>query len=215
MQIVMGAAPSVAAPIATTKTCAGDTAGSTSVSCTPSTSYAIGESIVCGVNSLTTALTYTVTDSNSDTFTAQGSQTTFNINGTNTYAQNFYFLNLTTSISAVTFNMSGSGSFPSMMCQSATGVAAGGADGQSTGSISSGTTLTSGSITTTAKDWLVCQGTTQGGITLSAGAGFTYSSHPNSNNGTEYLVQSSAGSITPTMTLDNSAFAGIVCSAFK
>lgn len=205
------------APVATTKTCSNDNAGATTLTCTWSTDPAIGEAIVCGVNGFTSGLTYSITDSNSNTYTAQGSQFMSTVSSMSIYMQNFYFLNLPTSIHTTTFNLTGGvGTFIFVLCDSATGVlTSGAADGQSTGSISSGTNLTLGSITTTAKDWVFCSTTSSGGSGISAGAGFTAGAVQASNEFAEYLVQGASGLISPTATLSTSDQGAGVCSAFK
>lgn len=202
---------------ATTKTAGNfSTTFVTSITATWGSNPAAGESVSCSVGGLTSALTYAVADSASNSYTAEGSQFSYTGAAGTIYAQNFHFFNLGGSISTVTFTPSSTSSHPFIACGTATDTGSGpSTDGSCSGSAGSVTNVPcSSAITTTAADWVFCGA--DGNNNLSVGSGFTQGYLASSNNiMTQYLVQGSSGSITPAVTLASSASGGLVCSAYK
>src|SRR5208282_4496837 len=91
----------------TSKTCLGTGgASAATISCTWSTNPAIGESVFCTAGDYSgSALTYSVTDSNSDTYSSTGSRFPYVASGNNVNVQLFWFPKLTVSISTTPFNL--------------------------------------------------------------------------------------------------------------
>jgi hypothetical protein len=108
------------------------------------------------------------------------------------------------------------GAYPILLCDSVTGmtgpdtgVSCAGGYAASTGAVSCGT-----SMVTTSADYVFCVGVGYP-ATLSAGAGFTLGAIPYSWEASEYLVQGSPGTLTPTIVNGTSAYVDIDCVAFK
>jgi hypothetical protein len=209
-------APAITAPVITPtgKTCAAINATASSVPCTWSSNPAAGETVVCGAyNFAGSPGTFSMTDSGSNSYTGETAHTGID---TTSYMQIWYInVPLTGSISTNTVSATGTPSFLSITCNSYTGGAASSpTNGTCVGDSTSGLPVTCGtSITTTAADYIMCIG--HNGGTLTAGTGFTLAASAGANVSSEYLVQGSAGTITPTMSQLASGDITFVCGAFK
>ena len=221
LQGIVGASVTTSTPtiVVTTKTATGGNTSSSvsSVTATWSTALAAGESEFCTVGSYQSGETYTVTDSASNSLTAAAAQ--FNPAGMSSlYMQQFYITNIGGSVTSVTFHLSTATTYPAIECNSATGVKASGAlDGTpcTASWATSGAVNCGSAIVTTGKDLIYCGYFGSGGNAYTLGSGFTLGAQVATNISSQYLVQSSSGSITPTMTQNNTGDGGgMQCSAY-
>ena len=190
-----------------------------------------GSTLWCAINTFTSGLTYSITDSASDTFTAEYPSFSASIGSTG-FFQSFYTLSTASGVTSITLSntTATSMSFPSIICLSATGVTGQDSAPYTTGpgtnmhKVATGTTISVGPFTTTAADWIPCAGFGTGGNTLSSGSGFSYGTNPSvapwntfigSNAVSEYIIQGAAGAITPTITVSASSATEVLCGALK
>jgi Pectate lyase superfamily protein len=105
-----------------------------------------------------------------------------------------------------------------ILCDSATGIATTSpTDGQVFGDGTTSPISTSPLVTTQNGDYIFCGGIADGGSGIGNGPGFTLGARhsPFFNSMTQYAIQATAGSITPTITGTIAAGATLMCSAFK
>jgi len=222
-QVLVSHGTGGAAAAPTTKTCVSGTGGAgTSTTCTWSTPPQAGEFVAIAVNNFTSA-TYTVTDSAANSYSAYGSVHSSASTG---YTQTFYFGPLAAPITTTTVTAT-AGSYLNIAGQTAANIATSSpTDGQGTID-TTGTAnvppngyspITLGSaITTTANgDYIFCPTFGQFQNVLSPGVGFTAgTSSSGFQNLIQYLVQGTAGAITPSMIGTAGFAATMTCSAFK
>ena len=193
----------------------GSGSGVTTESCTWSVAPTSGMSVFCSVVQFSASvLTFTVTDSNSDSYTAVGSQVTQG-GGTDNVQQVFWFPKLTNTITTSTFNLSGAGGgYPSITCNAATDSGASPAiDGsQCSGSnVSSWTSACSSALTPTATDYVFGASAVASG-TQTSGSGFTLGAASATYIANEYGLFSTT--VTPSMG-GNSSQGSFIGVAFK
>lgn len=204
----------------TTKTCAAQTGfpgTGNSTTCTLSISASAGESVFVGVYQVGSGSVFTVTDSAADTFASYG--TVHHNSVANLDVQTFYSSPLAAPITSVTVSVPSGGSYLAVMADTANNMAPSGiTDGQAVADGASSPLSTPTITTTTNGDYLFCVAASDATSGLSAGAGFTQGSRlqpPIYVALTQYLVQGSAGPITPTVIGSIGVSATLQCSAFK
>jgi hypothetical protein len=193
------------------KTCGNNQGGSTT-SCTWSTAVTTGQSQFCWAIAFATGVTFAVTDSDSESFTAIGTPLTLPV-GTGT-AQMFWFKSAATSITSVTLTPTPSGNFPVIMCNSATDS---GASPAFDGSVCSGSGSTnpfscSGALALAAQDY-VMEGCYSTGSGIGAGSGFTQGSLESNFTTTGFGLFTS--SVTPACTNSGVGASMILAGAWK
>lgn len=206
-------------PTPTAKTCAAQVSSVTNpATCTWSAAPAAGESIYCGVSSYAGGtVTFTLTDNagTPNTYSSYGSGFT----GTGGYFQLTYSALIANSPTTTTVTVTaGSSFFLAITCMTSTGGSASPTDGViGTGTVTTGTSVTSTALSPSGTaDIMFCFGASNGGTTITAGAGFTLSATAAANTASEYKVLSMSGSQTGSYTITPAvSIADIVCGAFK
>jgi hypothetical protein len=191
------AAASGSSIVVTAHTCHGQGAGAvTAYPCSWNTAPVSGETSVGGVVAYSSGETYSVTDTNSATYTANGSQ--FNRDSVS-WTQGFYRVNNASPPQTI-FNLTPAAGYPGLMFIGTTGLA-GTPDGSCSVQIGSSVSTWScdSPIVTTHADLIFCTVILPATGTFSTGTGFTLGPAAGTNVGTQYLVQSSSGSITPSV----------------
>jgi hypothetical protein len=200
-------------PSATAHTCTQYT-GSSSTTCTFNVNPASGEFIALSVWETGTG-TVTVTDSASHSYTSAAAlHTATTVSGVST--QMFYYGPLTAGISTITAT-STSASGTLVIADTFTGIAGPVdgticyADATGTTAVNCGTAIT----TTVANDAIFCAAYASGGG-LTIGTGFTALVGSGTTGFSQYKIQATTGSITPTAVLSSSSdTATMSCAAFK
>jgi hypothetical protein len=213
LPLVLGSGP--VTPVPSTATCDGQASSGVTASCTLSASIPAGSFLVFGVGGLATGQTYTVIDSAGDTYAATSAPLVGNLGSFTTETQVFFFGPTTQAVTSATVTASpGTGeTFLWIAGNAVTSVPSVATDGQCPINTTGATTISCAMTTNNPGDYVWCQGNAAN-ADLTLGSGFTAGGPAAGSSGlNQYLVQSAAGPIAPSMaTASNST---LMCAAFK